>query len=57
VVAGSNPAVPARKIHEDGQNEKSLPALFYVSFSTRRLYMLGAFREGLKEVVCSAAIL
>ena len=64
VVAGSNPAVPTRKIHKSGQQEKSLPAFFYVSFSELSFFWLlisvfipDAFREGLKEVVCSAAVL
>ena len=57
VVAGSNPAVPTSTIHKDGQKEKSLPAHFYFGLTKRELYMLDAFREGLKEVVFSAAVL
>ena len=57
MVAGANPAVPTSTIHKDGQKEKSLPAHFYFGLTKRGLYMLGAFREGLKEVVFSAAVL
>ena len=57
MVAGSNPAVPTSTIHKDGQKEKSLPAHFYFGLTKRGLYTLDAFREGLKEVVFSAAVL
>lgn len=48
MVAGSNPAVPTRKINKDGQKEKLFPALFYFGLSPRRLYMLGVL-EGIKR--------